>query len=223
VRCANQTVDFSFVRKTPLEAPSQWPALPAFDFFPAAAKPRRRMIEPWPTLRSRPIGDFRIFRLRSDFKRSPRTGAEHDFFVIESVPWVNVIAVTPDQQLVLVEQYRHGSDTVELEIPGGVMDHGETDPVVTALRELREETGYSGEGGRVIGEVWANPAIMNNPCFTILVENCRLTHDTALDHCEDIATRLMPVAETPKLVREGHIKHSLVVAALYYFELHRRQ
>ena len=180
------------------------------------------MIEPWPTLRSRPIGDFRIFRLRSDHKRSPRTGVEHDFYVIESVSWVNVIAVTPDGQLVLVEQYRHGSDTVELEIPGGVMDPGETDPVATGLRELREETGYTGERARVIGKVWANPAIQNNACFTILVENCQLAHQTALDHSEDILTRLVPASEIAQFVREGRIRHSLVVAALLYYDLQRR-
>ena len=78
------------------------------------------MIKPWPKIGSKPLGDFRIFSLRTDRKISPRTGAEHDFYVIESVNWVNVVAVTPDQQLVMIEQYRHGSNTVELEIPGGI-------------------------------------------------------------------------------------------------------
>src|SRR5665213_4433741 len=126
------------------------------------------MIKSWKTISSKLIGDFRIFKLRSDLKISPRTGKEHDFFVLDSVNWVNVIAVTPDQQLVMVEQYRHGSNTVELEIPGGMMDAGETDSVATAVRELREETGYEGTGARLIGDVWANPAIMSNTCFTLL-------------------------------------------------------
>src|SRR5580698_1743711 len=80
------------------------------------------MIQPWKKIRSTLIGDFRIFKLRSDVKISPRTGKEHDFYVLDSVDWVNVIAVTPDQKLVMVEQYRHGSKTVELEVPGGMMD-----------------------------------------------------------------------------------------------------
>ena len=103
------------------------------------------MVRPWKKVRSTPLGDFRIFKLRSDVSVSPRTGKEHDFFVLDSVNWVNVIAVTSDQQLVMVEQFRHGSNTVELEIPGGMMDPGDTDPVATAVRELREETGYEGE------------------------------------------------------------------------------
>src|SRR5271165_7534064 len=100
------------------------------------------MIRPWKTVRSTPAGDFRIFKVRSDTCVNPRTGKEHDFYVLDAVNWVNVIAVTPDQQLVMVEQYRPGSNTVELEIPGGMMDVDETDPVKTAVRELREETGY---------------------------------------------------------------------------------
>ena len=107
------------------------------------------MVKPWKQISSKLIGDFRIFKLRSDVKISPRTGKEHDFYVLESVNWVNVVAVTPDQQLVMVEQYRHGSNTVELEIPGGMMDPSETDPVATAVRELREETGYEGENARI--------------------------------------------------------------------------
>ena len=97
------------------------------------------MIRPWPTLASRRVGDFRIFTVRSDEKVSPRTGQPHDFYIIECVDWVNVLAVTPDDQLVMVEQFRHGSNTVELEIPGGIMDAGETSPVDTGVRELREE------------------------------------------------------------------------------------
>jgi 8-oxo-dGTP pyrophosphatase MutT (NUDIX family) len=180
------------------------------------------MIRPWKTLRSTPIGNFRIFKLRSDVKTSPRTGKEHDFFVLDSVNWVNVIAVTPDQKLVMVEQYRHGSNTVELEIPGGMMDTGETDPVTTAVRELREETGHEGDHARLLGRIHSNPAIMSNTTYTVLVENCRLKHAVEFDHGEDLVTRLVPVAEIPKLVADEKIGHSLVVVALYYFDLWQR-
>jgi 8-oxo-dGTP pyrophosphatase MutT (NUDIX family) len=180
------------------------------------------MIEPWKKVSSRPAGDFRIFTIRSDRKISPRTKEEHEFVVIDCVNWVNVIAITTDQNLVMVEQYRHGSDTVELEIPGGMMDAGETSPEATGLRELREETGYEGQNPRLIGEIFPNPAIMSNRCFTVLVENCRCAHAVEFDHSEDLATRLVPLAEVPQLVATGKIKHSLVVVALYYFELWQR-
>ena len=180
------------------------------------------MITPWKTIRSTPVGDFRIFKVRSDVKISPRTGKEHDFYVLDSVNWVNVVAVTPDQQLVMVEQYRHGSETVELEIPGGMMDAGETDPVATAVRELREETGYEGENARLLGKIYSNPAILSNITHTVLIENCRLKHDVEFDHGEDLETRLVPITEIPKLVAGEKIGHSLVVVALYYFDLWQR-
>jgi ADP-ribose pyrophosphatase len=179
------------------------------------------MIKPWPLVRSASAGDFRVFRIRKDVKTSPRTGAELEFVVLECVNWVNVIALTPDGQLVMVEQFRHGSGTVELEIPGGVMDRADASPVATGVRELAEETGYEGEKARIIGEVWSNPAIMNNITHTVLVENCHLRGQTQFDHGEDIVTRLVPVADMPALVRAGKVRHSLVVAALHHFDLWR--
>jgi ADP-ribose pyrophosphatase len=180
------------------------------------------MIKPWKTIRSAPVGDFRIFKMRTDTCVSPRTGKEHDFFVLESVDWVNVIAITPDQKLVMVEQYRHGSHTIELEVPGGLTDPHDTGPVATAVRELREETGYVGENARVLGCVQSNPAILTNLTYTVLIENCRLAHAVDFDHGEDLETHLMPVAEVPKLVADGKIGHSLVVVALYHFDLWQR-
>jgi 8-oxo-dGTP pyrophosphatase MutT (NUDIX family) len=180
------------------------------------------MIIPWKKISSKPVGDFRIFKIRSDLCVSPRTGKEHDFFIIESVGWVNVIAVTPDQRLVMVRQYRFGSQTVELEIPGGMMDPHDTDPVATAVRELREETGYEGENARLLGQVWSNPAILNNRTYTVLIENCRLQHGVEFDSGEDLETLLVPVSEIPQLVADEKIGHPLVVVALYDFELWQR-
>lgn len=179
------------------------------------------MIKPWTRISSKHVGDFRIFQIRADVKRSPRTGQLHDFFVLECVNWVNVVALTQDDRLVMVEQYRHGSDTIELEVPGGVMDAEDDSPTGAGLRELREETGYEGQDPAIIGQIFANPAIMNNVCYTLLVRNCELIHSTALDQTEDLVTRLIPVGHIPELVASGRIRHSLVVVALYHFDLWR--
>lgn len=179
------------------------------------------MIKPWKKTGSKRLGDFRIFKLRSDLRVSPRTGKEHDFFVLESPNWVNVVAVTADNQLVMIEQFRAGTATVELEIPGGMMDAGES-AVAAAVRELREETGYAGENARLLGSIFPNPAIQANTCFTVLIENCRCAHPVEFDSGEDLITRLVPVDEVMPLVAGAKIHHSLVVVALAYFDLWRR-
>lgn len=179
-------------------------------------------VKPWEHVSSKPIGDFRVFTIRSDVKVSPRTGQAHDFYVIESVNWVNVVALTRDGKLVMIDQYRHGSNTVELEIPGGMMDPEDTSALEAGLRELREETGYEGTQAEVIGQIYANPAIMNNVCYTVLVRDCELKHELQLDHSEDLAVTLVDPENIPRLIREGRIGHSLVVVALYHFEQWQR-
>jgi len=180
------------------------------------------MLKPWKRVGSKPAGDFKIFTIRSDRLVSPRTQQEHDFYVIDCVDWVNVIAVTAENQLVMIEQYRHGSGTVELEIPGGMIDPHDASPMAAGIRELQEETGYEGENPQIIGKIFPNPAIMSNTCFTLMLDNCRCVHPVAFDHGEDLLTRLVPISEIPRLVASGKIQHSLVVVALYYFELHQR-
>ena len=177
------------------------------------------VIQPWPSLATEQVLDCRVFGVRRVWRRSPRTGAAHDFYVLDAVDWVNVIAVTPQGDLVMVEQFRHGTESVDLEIPGGVMDPEDASPVATGVRELREETGYVGERARIVGQVRPNPAIMSNTCYTVLVEDCVARESIAFDHGEDLLTRLVPLTEVRRLVADGTIRHSLVVAALYQYEL----
>jgi ADP-ribose pyrophosphatase len=175
--------------------------------------------KPWKKTGSRPAGKFRIFNVRADRKISPRTRREHEFFIIECIDWVNVIALTPEREIVLVRQFRHGSETIELEVPGGVMERSDRSPLKTGRRELREETGYAGGRARIIGRVYPNPAIMNNLCYTVLIENCRQVHPVKFDQMEDLVTTRLSFSKLKQLVSKGTIRHSLVTTALYHFEL----
>lgn len=172
--------------------------------------------KPWPIIESRRNGIYRVFSLRTDRARSPRTGREHDFFILETPAWINVIPLTHDGRVIMVRQYRHGIGDVTLEIPGGLVEPGDS-PAFAASRELREETGYREKELILLGEVHPNPAIQNNRCYSFLATNVECAGCQELDEKEDIEVVSHPLEEIPFLIREGAITHSLVVAAFYYF------
>jgi len=149
--------------------------------------------------------------------RHPVRKTDKEFTVIAAPAWVNVLALTPAGHLVLVRQFRFGIDDFSLEIPGGMIDAGE-DPVAAGLRELREETGFAGTGARLLGTVHPNPAIQNNCCHLILVENAEPRTASAWDADEEIEVSTAPVDEVLAWARSGRITHSLVLNALLYFE-----
>lgn len=179
------------------------------------------MIEHWKHVERAYQGDYKVFRLRKDRTRSPRSGQEHTFYVIESSDWVNVIPVTEDGHLVFIKQYRHGTETVTLEVPGGMVDPGET-PAQAARREMHEETGYNTEQVIRLGSVAPNPAILNNTCHSYLALNARPDGPQALDHTEEIDVVLVDPGDVPALIVEGQITHALVVAAFYLLDQYRR-
>ena len=172
----------------------------------------------WQTLSVERGEDYGLFRVERLARVSPRTGHVGQYKVLRIASWANVVALTPDREVVLIEQYRHGIDDLTLEIPGGVVEPGE-DPLLGAARELREETGYAGDEPILIGKVHPNPAIQDNVCYTYLIENARLVGELQLDPGEHIAVRTVPLEAVPRLLREGLITHSLVVAAFHWLDL----
>lgn len=145
---------------------------------------------------------------------------EGDFFVIRAPDWVNVVALTPDDQLLVIEQWRHGVERSTLEIPGGMVDPGET-PAEAAARELREETGYAAESILPIGFVEPNPAIQDNRCHTFVALGCTKVGPARFDGNERIVASTVPFSSAPNLIRSGRITHALVVTGITFETLRR--
>jgi len=168
----------------------------------------------WRCIASEPLGNYRVFKVRRDMSVDPRDNREHDFFVIEAPDWINVIPLTVDAKMVLIEQYRHGTKEITLEIPGGMVDDGES-PDVAARRELLEETGFSAGEIQLLSRTRPNPAIQNNWLHSFVARNCVFSQMPQFDSSEHVAVRLVSFEEVPRLIANGVINHALVVAAFY--------
>jgi 8-oxo-dGTP pyrophosphatase MutT (NUDIX family) len=161
-----------------------------------------------------------VFDVYKEKTVCPRNNFCSDFYVIECPnSWVNVVAITNSNKIIMIKQYRAGTKTVELEIPGGLIDIGES-PLNGGIRELEEETGYIGNKASIIGKVCPNPALQSNICYTVLVEGASRKAKLSLDEAEDIKTLLVPVDDLKKIILSGEISHGLVLNALYFFELY---
>ena len=166
----------------------------------------------WQVLEDHVYETFKIFRIRKSGRVNPRTGKRFDFFLMDGLDWVNVIAFTPKNEVVLVRQYRHGAECLTWEIPGGCVEPGE-DPLVSAARELSEETGFKADSFEFLGTVLPNPAMQAMRCHCYLARNATRLGDQALDAGEDIAVEVRPFSEIVRMIQQGELTHSIVLSA----------
>ncbi len=169
----------------------------------------------WQLLDSRQVAEHRIFRIRYDRYRLEPEGLERDFVVLDAPDWVNIVPLTAEGQVVLIRQFRHGIRCHTLEIPGGMVDRGET-PEQAALRELQEETGYVAQRVRLLGRISPNPAIQGNWCYMFLADECRLLEQPRPEEFERIEVVLCPLADVPELIRREQIVNAMVINAFAF-------
>ncbi len=174
----------------------------------------------WTPLETEFLQDCSVFQVSRVHTRSPRTGQVHPFFRIDASDWVNVVPLTRAGEVVMVRQYRHGSDEVTLEIPGGMVDSGE-EPAQAAARELIEETGFRAEEIVPLGVVNPNPALFGNRLHVFAAPGAKRVAAIRNEGNEETVVELVPQAALPGLVRGGRVCHALVVASLHLWELSR--
>jgi 8-oxo-dGTP pyrophosphatase MutT (NUDIX family) len=177
---------------------------------------------PWKVLSSEYLVKKFWHTVRVERVALPTGAVIPEYFVTEFLPWVNVLAVTPDEKVLLIRQYRHGLGQVGFELPAGTTEAGEASLEAAARRELLEETGYGGGRWSPFMTLSANPALQNNLAHTFLAEGVLPTAPPNPDAGEDLRLHLVPIGELEALLDDGDVVQALHAAPLARYLLKRR-
>lgn len=176
---------------------------------------------PWEVLRREYLFRQPWLTLRRDRVRVPTGAVIEDYYVWEYPPWVNVVAVTADDRLVLVRQYRHGLSAVHYELPAGAVELTDADPLAAARRELLEETGFSQGEWSALMICSANPGTHNNIAHSFLAIGVEPTASPTPEASEDLRACLVPVSMVKEMIEAGEIVQALHLAPLLKYLLAR--
>lgn len=174
----------------------------------------------WEVVSEQPHADCKVYQVVKQHCRHPKDGREGSFFIMKCPDWIQAIPLTPEGHLILVNQYRHGSQELSWEVPGGMMDAEDASPETAGARELVEETGYTSDKVTYLGWCYPNPALQENKTHFVLYENCVQVTGQSLDPNEELSLQTVPVDEALAMVQRGEITHCIAMNALFLLKQH---
>lgn len=171
-------------------------------------------MKPWITLNSTELVNDRWLRVTADRCMLSDGKVIEPYYVVHENDWVHVLAQTPDSRFLVVRQFRYAAATLCVELPGGIIDKGET-PLEAAQRELLEETGHSASDWRFIASMYANPARQTNSLHVFFARDAKLVAGQKLDHGEELSWELASSTDIERMIDNGEFSQSLHIASFY--------
>lgn len=170
----------------------------------------------WKTLSSEYLFKDTWFTVRKDTCEKPDGKIIMPYYVYEFPTWVSAVALTEDNKVVMVKQYRHAIEETIIEIPGGCVDDDDPDFQHAVARELKEETGYEFSSYEYLGKISPNPSTNNNWMHMFLATGGKKVSEQSLDHNEEIEVVLLSIDELKQLLQSHEIKQAMHVTTIFY-------
>jgi len=177
-----------------------------------------KILHNWEILQRVTVYKGRVFDVEAKKARSPRTGKILNVHAIRCADWVMVLPLTQENEVVMVRQYRHGMESIFLELPGGIVDAKDPSPETAARRELLEETGYDAATFIEMGETFPQPAILDNKGIFYLARGVRRVRTEKWDAGEDMEIVRVPLSAIEDLIEKKEIRHGMVLLAFFFFQ-----
>jgi 8-oxo-dGTP pyrophosphatase MutT (NUDIX family) len=174
-------------------------------------------MKPWRILRRELLVDRRWLRVFQEQAQLPNGHTIDDFHLIETPPWVAVVALTDAREVLFVDQYRRGLDGVSRELPAGVIEPGEA-PLEAARRELLEETGHVASEWLPLATVAPEPSRSTARAHLFVARGAHRVAGQRLDDSEDVSVHLVPLAEALRATDDGLVVHGTHIGALLLAE-----
>lgn len=181
----------------------------------------KQNLKKWEILSSNYLVKNNWCTVRKDHVRLPNGFEIPDYYVLEYPDWVTIIAITKQQEFLLVRQYRHGLQQCDYELVAGMCDDGDASPLDTAKRELLEESGYGNGQWEHLTVISANPSTHTNLCHCFLATDVEKIDSQHLDETEELEVVKLSLQEVKQLLLDDHIKQAMHAAPLWkYIALH---
>ena len=169
----------------------------------------------WKKISSEYLSQHTYFTARKDVCKMPNGTIVDPYFVVELPESVCAMALTENNEVILIKQYRHPIEISILELPGGFVDKDET-PETAIARELEEETGYRFSKVHYLGRTAANPGVLNNYTTLYLATGGKKTAGQKLDYNEEIEIKLFPLEEVRAMLMKNEIIQALHSTCMFY-------